>query len=95
MAGSAGRGLDARFCALDYGVALCWAGDAGLGLCGGGGPVFFRARELFRREGYVALGRLEGELCKRAFWVLYTIQMWVGMIPCACWWDEFGVPIGV
>lgn len=36
---------------------------------------FFRALELFRKEGYEDLGRLEREMCKRAFWVLYIIQM--------------------
>lgn len=36
---------------------------------------FFRALELYRREGYERLSVLERELCKRAFWVLYIIQM--------------------
>lgn len=36
---------------------------------------FFRTLELYRREGYVNLNAVEGELCKRAFWVLYIIQM--------------------
>jgi hypothetical protein len=38
---------------------------------------FFRALELYRREGYERLSGLERELCKRAFWVLYIIQMFV------------------
>lgn len=36
---------------------------------------FFRALELYRKEGYEGLSKLESELCKRAFWVLYIIQM--------------------
>ncbi|KAF2795946.1 hypothetical protein K505DRAFT_301266 [Melanomma pulvis-pyrius CBS 109.77] len=36
---------------------------------------FFRALELFRKEGYEKLNILETELCKRAFWVLYIIQI--------------------
>ena len=38
---------------------------------------FFRALELFRKEGYENLSTLEKELCKRAFWILYIIQMFV------------------
>ena len=36
---------------------------------------FFRALDLFRKEGYEGLTVLEQELCKRSFWVLYIIQM--------------------
>ncbi|KAF2009536.1 hypothetical protein BU24DRAFT_428433 [Aaosphaeria arxii CBS 175.79] len=36
---------------------------------------FFRALELFRKEGYEKLSPWECELCKRAFWVLYIIQI--------------------
>ncbi|KAF2648085.1 hypothetical protein K491DRAFT_684989 [Lophiostoma macrostomum CBS 122681] len=36
---------------------------------------FFRALELFRKEGYEGLTVLEQELCKRSFWVLYIIQI--------------------
>ncbi|OAK96078.1 hypothetical protein IQ06DRAFT_352320 [Phaeosphaeriaceae sp. SRC1lsM3a] len=36
---------------------------------------FFRALELFREEAYAGLSLLDGELCKRAFWVLYIIQI--------------------
>ncbi|KAF2678443.1 hypothetical protein K458DRAFT_138954 [Lentithecium fluviatile CBS 122367] len=36
---------------------------------------FFRALELYRMEAYTALTAREGELCKRAFWVLYIIQI--------------------
>lgn len=51
---------------------------------------FFRALELYRKEGYENLSMLERELCKRAFWILYIIQMFVdpsilpssNLIPC-------------
>lgn len=36
---------------------------------------FFRALELFREEAYAGLTLLDGQLCKRAFWVLYIIQI--------------------
>lgn len=36
---------------------------------------FFRALELYRKEGYVSLSVLDSEICKRAFWLLYIIQM--------------------
>lgn len=36
---------------------------------------FFQALELYRKEGYEKLTILEGQLCKRAFWLLYIIQM--------------------
>jgi hypothetical protein len=36
---------------------------------------FFRALELYQQEGYEHLTVLDSELCKRAFWVLYIIQM--------------------
>lgn len=38
---------------------------------------FFRALELYRKEAYDGLTLLEGELCKRAFWMLYIIQMYI------------------
>jgi len=36
---------------------------------------FFRALELYREEAYAELTLLDGELCKRAFWLLYIIQI--------------------
>jgi hypothetical protein len=36
---------------------------------------FFRALELYREEAYTGMTQLDGELCKRAFWVLYIIQI--------------------
>ena len=36
---------------------------------------FFRALELYRKEAYRELTLLDGEMCKRAFWVLYIIQI--------------------
>ncbi|KAF1959491.1 hypothetical protein CC80DRAFT_489621 [Byssothecium circinans] len=36
---------------------------------------FFRALELYRKVGYEHLSLLEGEMCKRAFWLLYIIQI--------------------
>ncbi|KAF2000123.1 hypothetical protein P154DRAFT_492723 [Amniculicola lignicola CBS 123094] len=36
---------------------------------------FFRALELYRKEAYGELTALERELCKRAFWMLYIIQI--------------------
>lgn len=41
---------------------------------------FFRSLELYRKEGYENLNTLESELCKRAFWVLYIIQMFVSPV---------------
>ncbi|KAJ4303389.1 hypothetical protein N0V90_002282 [Kalmusia sp. IMI 367209] len=36
---------------------------------------FFRTLGLYRREGYMHLPPLEHEFCKRAFWLLYIIQI--------------------
>ncbi|CAI6340139.1 unnamed protein product [Periconia digitata] len=36
---------------------------------------FFRALELYRKEGYHSLSLLDGEICKRAFWLLFIIQI--------------------
>jgi hypothetical protein len=36
---------------------------------------FFRALELYREEAYAGLKLLDSEMCKRAFWVLYIIQI--------------------
>lgn len=41
---------------------------------------FFQALELFRKKGYEMLSVLDGQLCKRAFWVLYIIQMCVASV---------------
>ncbi|KAH7389277.1 hypothetical protein DE146DRAFT_758589 [Phaeosphaeria sp. MPI-PUGE-AT-0046c] len=36
---------------------------------------YFRALELYRKEAYASLSLLDGEICKRAFWLLYIIQI--------------------
>lgn len=37
--------------------------------------LFFRELELFKRGAYAGLSLIERELCKRAFWILFIIQM--------------------
>lgn len=39
--------------------------------------LFFRELELFKRGAYEELSPVERELCKRAFWILFIIQMCV------------------
>lgn len=42
---------------------------------------FFRALQLYKRDAYAGLGVVEAEMCKRAFWVLYIIQVLVCRPP--------------
>lgn len=50
---------------------------------------FFRSLELYRKTGYDDLNASDREMCKRAFWMLLIIQMFVisaaHLLLCFCW----------
>lgn len=57
-------------------LASHYAGKANAGWAYAGEAVlFFRELELFKRAAYDGLTPIEKELCKRAFWILFIVQI--------------------
>lgn len=57
-------------------MALLYAGSASAGWIHASESIYsFRSLRLYKKESYVGLDSAAAEICKRAFWTLYIIQM--------------------